>query len=91
MKSGWGQSKSHLCQYRTTAQMAFWQAIGAGPTAYLDERVRAAMSSFWKLGDISQGLEKLEADLNSGEWDRRYSDLLNLKELDCGYRLIETK
>ena len=30
MKSGRDQSKSHLYQYRTTAQMAFWQANGAG-------------------------------------------------------------
>lgn len=61
------------------------------PAAYLDERVRAAMSSFWKLGDISEGLKNLEADLNNGVWERRYSDLLDLEELDCGYRLIETK
>jgi SAM-dependent methyltransferase len=60
------------------------------PVAYLDERVRAAMSSFWALGDVSEGLEKLEADLKSGAWEQRYSDLLNLKELDCGYRLVET-
>jgi len=36
------------------------------PSAYLDERVRAAMSSFWALGDVSGGLGKLEADLKSG-------------------------
>lgn len=60
------------------------------PAAYLDERVRAAMSSFWALGDVSAGLGKLEADLRSGAWERRYSGLLNLEELDCGYRLVET-
>ena len=60
------------------------------PTAYLDERVRAAISSFWALGDVSEGLGKLEMDLKSGAWERRYSDLLNLDELDCGYRLVET-
>ena len=60
------------------------------PAAYLDERVRAAMSSFWALGDVSEGLGKLEIDLKSGVWEQRYSDLLNLDELDCGYRLVET-
>jgi SAM-dependent methyltransferase len=60
------------------------------PAAYLDERVRAAMSSFWALGDVSEGLEKLEADLKSGAWEQRYCDLQNLEELDCGYRLVET-
>lgn len=61
------------------------------PAAYLDDRVRAAMSSFWAIGDISDGLERLEADLNNGAWEARYSGLLDLKELDCGYRLVETK
>lgn len=60
------------------------------PAAYLDKRVRAAISSFWALGDVSEGLGKLEADLKSGAWEQRYSYLLNLEELDCGYRLIET-
>ena len=60
------------------------------PAAYLDERVRAAMSSFWALDDVSEGLEKLDLDLKSGAWEQRYSDLLNLDELDCGYRLVET-
>jgi len=60
------------------------------PAAYLDKRVRAAISSFWAMGDVSGGLGKLEADLKSGAWEQRYSYLLNLEELDCGYRLIET-
>jgi hypothetical protein len=37
------------------------------PAAYLAERVRAAVSSYWKFAVISKGLEKLEAGLNSGE------------------------
>ncbi|MBI3453805.1 MAG: class I SAM-dependent methyltransferase [Rhodospirillales bacterium] len=61
------------------------------PAAYLDERVRGAMSSFWALGDVSEGLRKLEADLKSGSWEQRYSHLLNLESLECGYRLVETK
>ncbi len=59
------------------------------PDAYLDQRVRAVMSSFWALGDVSDGLEELAADLRSGAWERRYSHLLQREELDCGYRLIE--
>jgi SAM-dependent methyltransferase len=61
------------------------------PAAYLDKRVRAAMSSFWKLGGVAEGLEKLEADLKSGAWEQRYSSLLKLEELDCGYRLVVTR
>lgn len=60
------------------------------PAAYLDERVRAAMSSFWALGDVSDGLGRLAADLASGEWERRYAHLPDLEELDCGYRLVES-
>jgi SAM-dependent methyltransferase len=60
------------------------------PSAYLDERVRAAMSSFWRIGDVTAGLTALEADLKSGRWSERYSHLLDLDEFDCGYRIIKT-
>jgi len=60
------------------------------PAAYLDERARAAMSSFWALGDVSEGLGRLEMDLKSGVWEQRYAHLLNIEELDCGYRLVES-
>ncbi len=63
---------------------AYWKR----PEAYLDMRVRAAMSSFSAISGVSDGIAKLTADLESGEWYRRYSDLLDLNELDCGYRLI---
>lgn len=66
---------------------AYWRR----PAAYLDEKVRAAISSFWALGDVSEGLGKLEADLKSGAWAERYADLLDLEALDCGYRLVETR
>ena len=65
---------------------AYWRR----PAAYLDPRIRAAMSSFWALGDVSDGLRKLASDLDSGAWARRYSDLLELDECDFGYRLVTT-
>jgi SAM-dependent methyltransferase len=65
---------------------AYWRR----PSAYLDARVRAAMSSFHALGDVSDGLARLAADLDSGAWERQYGDLLALGALDCGYRLVET-
>ncbi len=58
------------------------------PAAYLDERVRAAMSSFWALGDLSAGLDRLARDLESGAWGRRHADLAGMASLDCGYRLV---
>lgn len=61
------------------------------PAAYLDERARAAMSSFWAIGDVSEGLAKLARDLENGAWQRRYAHLAGLEALDCGYRLVATR
>ncbi len=66
---------------------AYWRR----PAAYLDPRIRAAMSSFWKVGDVSEALSRLEKDLQSGAWAQRYSSLLELDACDCGYRLVVTK
>jgi hypothetical protein len=63
---------------------AYWRR----PAAYLDPRARAAMSSFWALGDVSEGLARLEEHLESGVWMERYGELLALDALDCGYRLV---
>lgn len=65
---------------------AYWRR----PAAYLDPRVRAAMSSFWALGDVSEALARLEADLETGAWAERYGELLDLDRCDCGYRLVVT-
>jgi SAM-dependent methyltransferase len=61
------------------------------PAAYLDPKVRSAVSSFHAISGISSALEKLENDLESGAWARQYSDLLTLDECDFGYRLVTTK
>ena len=61
------------------------------PAAYLDPRIRSAMSSFWALGDISEGLRRLAGDLDSGAWAQRYADLLDLEDCDFGYRLVTTR
>ena len=65
---------------------AYWRR----PAAYLDPRVRAAISSFWALGDVPEPLARLESDLASGAWAGRYGDLLDVDSLDCGYRLVVT-
>ncbi|MGE0230792.1 MAG: class I SAM-dependent methyltransferase [Flavobacteriaceae bacterium] len=63
---------------------AYWRR----PEAYLDARIRSGSSSFWAIGDKPAGLERLQRDLESGEWARRYADLLNLDAYDAGYRLV---
>ena len=63
---------------------AYWRR----PAAYLDPRIRAAMSSFWALGDVGGALKKLADDLDSGAWTERYGALLDLEAYDAGYRLV---
>jgi SAM-dependent methyltransferase len=66
---------------------AYWRR----PRAYLDPRIRAAMSSFWLIGDVSAGLAKLAADLDSGAWARRYGGLADAPARDLGYRIVVTR
>lgn len=66
---------------------AYWRR----PMAYLDARIRSGSSSFWKIENVDRGLRKLADDLESGEWQRRYSELLALDAYDAGYRLVTTR
>jgi SAM-dependent methyltransferase len=66
---------------------AYWRR----PAAYLDPRIRAAMSSFWAIGDVSAAMARLAQDLDSGAWAARYGELLDLDERDFGYRLVTRK
>lgn len=63
---------------------AYWQR----PHAYLDPRVRSAISTFSKIDSVDAALTKLEQDLSLGVWDERYGDLMELESLDIGYRLV---
>jgi SAM-dependent methyltransferase len=62
---------------------AYWRR----PAAYLDPRVRAAISIFSKL-EASAAIARLEADLADGTWRSRHRELLARSELDVGYRLV---
>ena len=65
---------------------AYWRR----PDAYLDNQVRAGMSTFHLPGaeNLIDGLQDLAEDLRSGRWDDRNHDLLEREELDLGYRLL---
>ncbi len=70
----------------------FFAAYWRRPEAYLDPGVRASISTF-ALGIldptlVDRGLARLAADLDSGAWQERHDDLLDLDELDVGYRLV---
>ncbi len=63
---------------------AYWRR----PRAYLDPYIRSGSSAFWAIGNAEAGLEKLRRDLQTGEWERRYAELLTLDAYDAGYRLV---
>jgi SAM-dependent methyltransferase len=65
---------------------AYW----ARPEMYLDSEVRRNISHFALAteGDLAEGLANLQADLESGAWDRRYGHLRLLSELDLGHRAL---
>lgn len=65
---------------------AYWRR----PAAYLNPDVRACISGLARLPieDLEPGLERLRQDLDSGAWQTRHRDLLNLDAIDAGLRLI---
>jgi SAM-dependent methyltransferase len=63
---------------------AYWKQ----PRAYLDPLVRGSISAFSKIGNIDANLRRLESDIESGTWGRRYPGLQDLTEVDLGYRLL---
>ena len=65
---------------------AYWRR----PRAYLDETVRAGMSlcAMTPNHQLEEGISRLATDLNTGEWALKNAHLLDLTELDLGYRLV---
>ena len=65
---------------------AWWRE----PAAYLDAGVRAAMSGFVLLPDdeVERGAARLDADIRSGAWERRFGALRAREALDLGYRVV---
>jgi SAM-dependent methyltransferase len=66
----------------------FLYAYWCRPAAYLDDRIRSGSSSFWTIGNVERGLQRLKEDLATGEWERRYGRLITLHAYDAGYRLV---
>lgn len=67
---------------------AYWRR----PEVYLDRATRAGMSGFARLDQrvVDRGIERLRTDLDAGVWHERHADLLELQEVDLGYRLLVT-
>jgi SAM-dependent methyltransferase len=65
---------------------AYWRR----PEAYLDPVVRACCSGLAQADPalLDAAMARLAGDLRSGRWRARYGHLLELDELDLGYRLL---
>jgi hypothetical protein len=70
-------------------EAAYWRR----PRAYLDPELWSSMSALALIPDADRehGTRRLRADLDSGEWHRRWGHLLALDELDLGYRVVTAR
>jgi SAM-dependent methyltransferase len=70
----------------------FFEAYWRRPEAYLDEQVRRGVSVWAKVGpEVEQrAVRSLRADLASGQWAERNSDLVALDAAELGLRLLVT-
>jgi SAM-dependent methyltransferase len=67
---------------------AYWRR----PEAYLDPIVRAGASNLAQLGaPVERAVAALREDLHTGAWHERNRALLDLDEIDLGYRLLTTR
>jgi len=80
-------SIAHDCEDGFLA--AYWRR----PRAYLDEAVRAGISTFRlpRADELLGGLHDLAEDLDSRRWEAHYEDLLEREQIDLGYRLLITE
>jgi SAM-dependent methyltransferase len=68
---------------------AWWRR----PHAYLDPAVRASISGIARLprADVDRAMARLGDDLSSGRWHATHAALLDLHEIDAGYRLVVSR
>ena len=83
-----GNIKVEIVEIPENCTDGFMCAYWKRPAAYLDHRVRDAISTFSRMKNFESGLAKLKIDLESGEWRSRYGKSLEANSLDLGYRLV---
>ena len=54
----------------------------------MNDGVRSAISTFSKIGNVSEVVERLRQDLQCGDWQRSNAGIMDLPELDLGYRIL---
>lgn len=65
---------------------AYWRR----PAIYLDADARRAVSAFARCdpANIAPAMTRLDDDLTSGRWSRRYRGITTIDALDLSYRLV---
>lgn len=65
---------------------AYWRR----PEMYLRDDVRRCISGFGLVppAEVNRGIAQLASDLDSGAWAERHADLLEVDEIDGGFRLV---
>lgn len=60
------------------------------PAAYLDPQVRACCSGLAQMDQrvVESGIKRLAADIDSGLWQRKNSEILSAENYDAGFRII---
>ena len=88
--SSLGGGDVHVLPVPYDCEDGFCHAWWRRPEAYLDPRVRAGISGIARQPEdvVERATRALAADLDSGAWHRRHGDLLQLDEIDAGYRLV---
>jgi SAM-dependent methyltransferase len=68
----------------------FFGAYWRRPRAYLDREVRSGISVFSLVpaDSVERAVAALERDLETAEWEARHRELLELDQIDLGYRLV---
>jgi SAM-dependent methyltransferase len=85
-----GRAKVEVVPIPADCTDGFTAAYWRRPDAYLDETIRANMSTFALLDEhvVAHGVARLARDLADRSWHRRYASLLTMTECDVGYRLV---
>ncbi len=60
------------------------------PEVYLDPQIRQGMSGFALANAdvVKQGIDRLQNDLNTGVWDKKYGRIRHQDHFDAGYRFL---
>jgi SAM-dependent methyltransferase len=61
------------------------------PENYLKKNIQSGISTFSLLSkkEIKQGAESLRNDLKSGEWTKKYGEIITEEYFDAGYRFLK--